>query len=61
MDAVTIRVAKTKPSQVVSGAKAREEHPAGLKRRFGALLDIISVGPAFFEPLPDDELAAWEK
>jgi hypothetical protein len=29
------------------------------KRRFGALREIISVGPGFFEPLPEDELAAW--
>jgi antitoxin (DNA-binding transcriptional repressor) of toxin-antitoxin stability system len=31
------------------------------KRRFGAWRGIISVGPEFFEPLPEDELAAWER
>jgi hypothetical protein len=30
------------------------------KRRFGALHGVVSVGPAFFEPLPLLELAAWE-
>jgi prevent-host-death family protein len=28
--------------------------------RIGALKGKISLGKSFFEPLPDDELAAWE-
>ena len=30
------------------------------KRRFGALRGRIAVGDAFFDPLPESELAAWE-
>lgn len=31
------------------------------KGRFGALRGIISVGSEFLEPLPEDELTAWER
>lgn len=35
--------------------------PAPAKtRRIGAWKGKISLGEQFFEPLPDDELAAWE-
>ena len=30
-------------------------------RKFGALKGKVVVGAAFFEPLPEDELAVWEK
>ena len=30
------------------------------ERQFGAYRGKISVDPAFFDPLPDDELDAWE-
>jgi antitoxin (DNA-binding transcriptional repressor) of toxin-antitoxin stability system len=30
------------------------------ERRPGRLAGRITVGPEFFDPLPDDELAAWE-
>ncbi len=30
------------------------------KRQFGALCGQISLGQAFFEPLPEEELALWE-
>jgi hypothetical protein len=49
---------------------ARGEHPVArlvpyrlpaAMRKFGALRGIISVGPGFFDPLPEDELAAWER
>jgi antitoxin (DNA-binding transcriptional repressor) of toxin-antitoxin stability system len=33
---------------------------AGRPRQFGALRGVVAIGPAFFEPLPADELAAWE-
>jgi prevent-host-death family protein len=29
-------------------------------RRFGAMRGRAAVGAAFFEPLPESELAAWE-
>lgn len=29
-------------------------------RRFGALHGVMEVDAAFFEPLPEEELAAWE-
>ena len=29
-------------------------------REFGAYRGVVSVGPEFFEPLSDEELAAWE-
>lgn len=29
------------------------------KRKFGALRGKLTVGPEFFEPLPEGELAAW--
>ena len=30
------------------------------KRVFGALKGKISLGPEFFDPLPEEELALWE-
>jgi prevent-host-death family protein len=30
------------------------------KRQFGALREKVRIGPEFFEPLPEDELKAWE-
>ena len=32
----------------------------GPRRQPGRLRDRIAVGPEFFEPLPEEELAAWE-
>jgi prevent-host-death family protein len=31
------------------------------KREFGAMRGKISIGPEFFEPLPEDELDRWEQ
>jgi antitoxin (DNA-binding transcriptional repressor) of toxin-antitoxin stability system len=31
------------------------------QRKFGSLRGKFSVSPRFFEPLPPDELAAWEE
>lgn len=31
------------------------------RRKFGALRGRVSLGDRFFEPLPRDELAAWEQ
>ncbi|HVV94562.1 MAG TPA: type II toxin-antitoxin system Phd/YefM family antitoxin [Hyphomicrobiales bacterium] len=76
MKIVTVHAAKTGLSNLLARVEAGEEivlargkepiaklvpyHPAEGGRRFGALRGIISVGPAFFEPLPEDELAEWE-
>jgi len=77
MDTVTIHTAKTNLSRLLARVEAGEEiivargkqpiarlvpcqkpHP---KRQFGALKGIITVDPAFFEPLPPEELAAWDQ
>ena len=34
--------------------------PQPPRRRFGAMRGQARVDAAFFEPLPEDELAAWE-
>jgi prevent-host-death family protein len=34
--------------------------PAKKKRAFGMFKGEFEVGPGFFEPLPDEELDAWE-
>jgi antitoxin (DNA-binding transcriptional repressor) of toxin-antitoxin stability system len=33
---------------------------APIGRKFGAYKNKASVGPEFFEPLPEEELSAWE-
>ncbi len=76
MEIVTIHTAKTTLSQLLARVEAGEEiilargktpiakltpyHPPPTRRRFGALRGIVSVGPEFFEPLPEQELAEWE-
>jgi antitoxin (DNA-binding transcriptional repressor) of toxin-antitoxin stability system len=75
MKTVTIHTAKTTLSQLLALVEAGEEivlargkepiaklvpfQPPPTKRRFGALSGIISVGPEFFETLPEQELAGW--
>lgn len=77
METVNIHAAKTTLSQLLARVEAGEEivlargkHPiaklvpyrsVGSRRQFVALRGIVSVGPEFFEPLPDDETAAWER
>ncbi|MCX7374579.1 MAG: antitoxin [Alphaproteobacteria bacterium] len=74
---VTIHAAKTTLSQLVARAEAAEEiilargkHPAcklvplnppGARRQFGALAGQITVPDSIMDPLPPDELAAWEQ
>jgi hypothetical protein len=72
LDAVPTQEAlKSYPSQRASQAGAgeksalaqsrqplAEQGPA--QRRRGQLKGLFVVGPEFFEPLPDDELALWE-
>ena len=76
MVTVTIHTAKTTLSQLLARVEAGEEivlargkSPIAKlvpfiakpqQRQFGALRGVISIGPAFFEPLPEAELAAWE-
>jgi prevent-host-death family protein len=77
MNTVTIHIAKTRLSQLIARVEAGEEivlargkHPVAKlvpyqppkpKRQFGALRDVVTVDPGFFDPLPEDELAAWEQ
>ncbi len=77
MATITIHTAKTTLSQLLVRVEAGEEiilargkqpiarlvpfNPPVPKRRFGALRGLVSVGPEFFDPLPEDELARWEK
>jgi prevent-host-death family protein len=76
MAVVTIHTAKTTLSKLIARAEAGEEivlargkepavklvpvGPRGVKRQFGVLKGKIAVGPEFFEPLPEEEMAAWE-
>ena len=30
------------------------------RRQFGAMRGKVRIGPEFFEPLPEEELKAWE-
>ena len=77
MAVVTIHTAKTTLSQLIARAEAGEEivlargnrpvakivpiDPAPQQRQAGAYRGQFTVGPEFFEPLPDDELDAWEQ
>jgi antitoxin (DNA-binding transcriptional repressor) of toxin-antitoxin stability system len=77
MEIVTIHTAKTILSQLLARVEAGEEIvlargkepiaklvpflPPATKRRFGALHGIVSIGPEFFDPLPAEELEAWEQ
>jgi antitoxin (DNA-binding transcriptional repressor) of toxin-antitoxin stability system len=76
METVTIHTAKTTLSKLLQRVEAGEEiilargkvpvaklvafQPPSSMRRFGAFRGMITVGPEFFEPLPEEELAAWE-
>jgi prevent-host-death family protein len=76
MEIVTIHTAKTTLSQLLARVEAGEEivlargrepiaklvpfHSPRSERRFGALRGTVSVGPEFFEPLPEEDLAPWE-
>lgn len=77
MKYVTIRAAKANLSRLIAKARAGEEivivhgrepvarlvpiAPVKKRRRFGALRGRARVDDAFFEPLPEDELAAWQR
>ena len=73
---VTIHQAKTHLSRLIKKASSGEEviisrgskpvarlMPVGEtkgKRQPGSLKGKLLIGPEFFEPLPPDELSAWE-
>ena len=74
-ETITVHAAKTRLSQLLHRVEAGEtiviargktpvaklipiNPPA--RRQFGALKGKIELGPEFFEPLPPDELKAWE-
>jgi prevent-host-death family protein len=73
---VSVHAAKTQLSRLLSRVEAGEVitiargrtpvaklipvTPRG-KREFGAMRGKISIGPEFFEPLPDDELDRWDQ
>ena len=77
MTVVTIHTAKTTLSQLLMRVEAGEQivlargkvpiaklvpyQPVASKRQFGALRGLVSVGPEFFDPLPEDELSAWDQ
>ncbi len=76
MKTVTVHKAKTTLSQLIADVEAGEDVvilrgkeavvrliPANTPvpaRRFGALAGKVKLSAAFFEPLPPEELLAWE-
>jgi len=76
MSSVPIHRAKTELSRLIERARAGEEivitrgkEPVvrlvpvdrpPVRRRFGAMRGKLTVDESFFDPLPEDELAAWE-
>ena len=76
MITVTICAAKTQLSKLIARAEAGEEviiargkkpvvrlsflENAPRRRLFGAMRGKVRIGPEFFEPLPEEELKAWE-
>ena len=72
-EVVNVHEAKTHLSKLLERAHAGEEiilakagkpyarlMPLASKRRRGGQLPGLVVGPEFFEPLPEEELRAWE-
>jgi len=73
---ISVHLAKTHLSQLLARVEAGElitiargRTPVAklvpiapkAKREFGAMRGKISIGPEFFEPLPEDELDRWEQ
>jgi prevent-host-death family protein len=73
---ISIHAAKTHLSRLIARAEAGEEIiiargrkpvvklvslEAKPKRVFGRLKGRVSIGPEFFEPLPSEELDAWDQ
>jgi prevent-host-death family protein len=53
-EVITIARGRTPVARLVPVA------PKG-QRGFGAMRGKFSIGPEFFDPLPDDELEKWER
>jgi prevent-host-death family protein len=53
-EVITIARGKTPVAKLVPAA------PKG-KREFGAMRGKFSIGPEFFDPLPEEEFNLWEK
>jgi prevent-host-death family protein len=75
-DPISIHAAKTHLSRLIARAEAGEEIIIARgrkpvvklvaiapkpKRVFGSLKGQVSIGPEFFEPLPSEELDAWDQ
>jgi prevent-host-death family protein len=76
MSIVTVHAAKTNLSKLLARVEAGEEiviargktpiarltpiHAPQPNRQFGAFKGVVTVGPEFFEPMTDAELAEWE-
>jgi prevent-host-death family protein len=75
-ETVSVHAAKTHLSQLLSRVEAGEvitiargRVPVArlvpvvpkTKREFGAMRGKISIGPEFFEPLPETELHRWDQ
>ena len=75
-DMVSIHTAKTHLSRLLARVEAGEvitiargrtpiaklvPIASKAKREFGAMRGQITIGPEFFEPLPEDELARWDQ
>ena len=73
-DMISIHAAKTHLSRLIARVEsgevitiARGKTPVArlvpvarkAKREFGSMRGKISIGPEFFEPLPEDELERW--
>jgi prevent-host-death family protein len=75
MPIVTVHRAKTTLSKLIERACAGEDiviargstpavrltPVAKPRRKFGAMRGRVKVDESFFDPLPDEELASWEK
>ncbi len=71
MATVTLHTAKTTLARVEAGEEiilARGKHPIAKlvpfkppakRRQAGRLRGLIDIGPEFFDPLPEEELALW--
>ena len=74
-ETVTVHAAKTNLSQLLARVEAgeviviaRDKVPVArlvpiapkAARQFGSMRGKIALGPEFFDPLPEDERAAWE-
>ena len=75
MTTVNVHEAKTNLSRLLAQVEAGEEviiarngkpvarlvrcTPRG-KRQFGSMKGLIKLDDSFFDPLPEEELAAWE-